>query len=594
MKIEELRSLYDLRFSLIPIEHRGKMPCVPWASYQRLRASWDQVFEWNARFDQTCNWAVVCGAVSDLAVVDIDPRNGGDLSKILEELDRPTYEVVTGGGGSHLYFRLDGKHLASSSGWRKGVDLQAEGKYVVAPGSVHASGKEYRNWGCTIIQPAPDVLWTPAQREDRAPGEERPPWVAEALAHPELVEAGTQNETLNRLAWYFAGHLEEDIGVAVLATWGSQLKTYDQGWGWNRGMIEEMVARVYEDHRKKNPRLRMNGAVPAANDSDRTPPPNPLLTAARGPKEFMEERAEQVEWIVEDLVAPGCITELLGAVKAGKSTWLCGFLSAMARGEDWLGKETRRTKALYVSEQEGLSLQATLTRGKLDELGRDDIEIITMRDLFSIQGWDVQVRCLVELAKEHECKLIVIDTLAKLSGMKGDDENSAGRAAAVTAPFNEAKADGLAIVFLRHGRKSGGNLSELGRGSSAFSGDVDVIVGLTQIDKKHKNMEVKGRLSEPFDLCLEYKDGTYSISENPALARAEAKDEEAWALITTCLREGPMTVYKICRVLKKVGACVSRGHVERLLALYEGREVSRERGARGVDIWRFNADKKES
>ncbi len=81
--------------------------------------------------------------------MDVDPRNGGDDS--LAELIRQhgpfpdTVEVVTGGGGSHLYFRYDAaafQHLRSRT-IAAGVEIKADGRQVVAPPSDHYSGGRY-------------------------------------------------------------------------------------------------------------------------------------------------------------------------------------------------------------------------------------------------------------------------------------------------------------------------------------------------------------------------------------------------------------------------------------------------------------------
>lgn len=78
-------------------------------------------------------------------VLDIDPRHHGD--ETLAQLEREhgplpvTPEVVTGGGGRHLYFR--GALPSSAGRIGPGVDVRGEGGYVVAPPSLHASGRRY-------------------------------------------------------------------------------------------------------------------------------------------------------------------------------------------------------------------------------------------------------------------------------------------------------------------------------------------------------------------------------------------------------------------------------------------------------------------
>ncbi|SMD14194.1 bifunctional DNA primase/polymerase [Kibdelosporangium aridum] len=79
--------------------------------------------------------AVRTGAVSVLVVVDIDPRNGGRLDTTLMP---PTTAVATGNHGWHLYYRHPG-HPVLSRGLPgfPGVDIKADGGYVVLPPSIH-------------------------------------------------------------------------------------------------------------------------------------------------------------------------------------------------------------------------------------------------------------------------------------------------------------------------------------------------------------------------------------------------------------------------------------------------------------------------
>ena len=78
--------------------------------------------------------AIRTGTAAGLAVVDIDPRNGGQVDRALMT---PTATVATGGGGWHLYYRHPGGPLLAALPGRAGVDVKADGGYVVAPPSVH-------------------------------------------------------------------------------------------------------------------------------------------------------------------------------------------------------------------------------------------------------------------------------------------------------------------------------------------------------------------------------------------------------------------------------------------------------------------------
>ena len=88
---------------------------------------------------------------SDLVVVDIDPRHGGDASwRRLVETYGPQLEagpqVLTGGGGAHYYFRNPPNVVVHSGAnlLGRGIDIRAAGRYVIAPPSCHISGGEYR------------------------------------------------------------------------------------------------------------------------------------------------------------------------------------------------------------------------------------------------------------------------------------------------------------------------------------------------------------------------------------------------------------------------------------------------------------------
>jgi len=89
---------------------------------------------------------IVTGAVSQLAVVDVDPRNGEGLTDLEREHgrlpDSPT--VVTPGGGHHAYLRLPpGVEVPCRVSLYPGLDLKGARGFVVAPPSLHPNGGRY-------------------------------------------------------------------------------------------------------------------------------------------------------------------------------------------------------------------------------------------------------------------------------------------------------------------------------------------------------------------------------------------------------------------------------------------------------------------
>ncbi len=134
-------------WSVIPIRAKAKRPAVPWKAYQNKCATEETVHAWFRRTPDY-NVGIVTGALSGLIVLDIDPRHGGNAS--LRKLEREhgalpdTLESITGGGGRHVYFSHPGGEVRNRVGIVPGIDLRGDGGCIVAPPSVHPSGKPYR------------------------------------------------------------------------------------------------------------------------------------------------------------------------------------------------------------------------------------------------------------------------------------------------------------------------------------------------------------------------------------------------------------------------------------------------------------------
>ncbi len=126
----------------------GKHPRTP-RGLKDATTDLEQIKRWWQKWPDA-NIGIATGAASGFFVVDIDPKNDG-LSGLSELLDRiggefpDTAQVITGSGGRHFLFRMpeaDIRNSAEKLG--AGVDVRANGGYVVAAPSVHASGNRYQ------------------------------------------------------------------------------------------------------------------------------------------------------------------------------------------------------------------------------------------------------------------------------------------------------------------------------------------------------------------------------------------------------------------------------------------------------------------
>ena len=208
---EALTAALDLLrrgWSVVPIRPKAKLPLIAWEEFQHRRADEAQLGDWFRHWPDA-NIGVVTGNVSQIVVLDIDPRHGGaDALAQLEAANGAlleTVEAATGGGGRHLYFHTPPTGLRSRAGLAPGIDLRAEGGLIIAPPSIHPSGKAYA-WraGHDPRSLAPALL--PQWLESLAHGE------GEMRGHTarywrELLRSGVAEGARNTTMASLAGHL---------------------------------------------------------------------------------------------------------------------------------------------------------------------------------------------------------------------------------------------------------------------------------------------------------------------------------------------------------------------------------------------------
>ncbi|MDQ3785195.1 MAG: bifunctional DNA primase/polymerase [Actinomycetota bacterium] len=132
----------------------GKHPLVRRGLYEGTTDT-TKIQSWWHRWPHA-NIGIATGPDSGLIVIDVDlPKAEASLQR-LEELRQqltPTLTARTGGGGLHLYFRHPERTLPNTTGRLPGleealpgIDVRAEGGYVVAPPSDHISSGKSCGW----------------------------------------------------------------------------------------------------------------------------------------------------------------------------------------------------------------------------------------------------------------------------------------------------------------------------------------------------------------------------------------------------------------------------------------------------------------
>jgi hypothetical protein len=151
--LDHARRLLALGLSVIPVPRPrpratpgqpgdGKVPTLAWAEYQRRLPTTDEIDRW---FATPMNLAVVTGAVSGVVVVDADDRDA--VRWAVRRLQYTPWQTKTA-RGFHLWYRHPGMRVANrariaTDDGRLPMDVRGDGGYVIAPGSIHASGVEY-------------------------------------------------------------------------------------------------------------------------------------------------------------------------------------------------------------------------------------------------------------------------------------------------------------------------------------------------------------------------------------------------------------------------------------------------------------------
>ncbi len=245
-------------------------------------------------------------------------------------------------------------------------------------------------------------------------------------------------------------------------------------------------------------------------------------------KELAEMTPENPDWIWEGFFTVGGITMINGKIKAaGKTTLVTHACRSVLDGRSFLGYPTKKTGVMYLTEQTNESFRESLRRANL--LDREDFVVSPWNSTKGMKWHDV-VDMAVEEAKKRGLGLLVVDTLSRFANLEGDSENNAGDALKAMKPLKYAAGEGLGVVIIGHERKSGGDVGDAGRGSSAFGGEADIIVSIKRPEGNTRpnirEMHSLGRFDQtPEKLVVELTDKGYrALGNDAAVAEEEAKE----------------------------------------------------------------------
>ncbi|MCL6447618.1 MAG: bifunctional DNA primase/polymerase [Armatimonadetes bacterium] len=522
----------------------GKHPRVPWKEFQGRRPTEEEIARWKKQFPG-CNWGIVTGQVSGVIVLDIDGPEGAEAIK---GKHLPLTWTVQTGKGTHYYFRCPGFPVQDAVRVLPGVDIRADGGYVVAPGSGHASGRKY--------------TWVPGMNPDDLPDGPAPcpKWLLELLQGKR--QSGGRRDKINPVN--VLNGVPEGMRDATLFKYACRLRT--------QGLTKEEATRlVLEAARNCQPPFPEETAKEKVESAWKYKNPGEeakkldRLPAGITDKELLEKVFPEPIWLIPDLLPTG-LTLLAGRSKIGKSWLALNIAVAVASGGRILDRQVKQAGVLYLSLEDtqrrlkdrlSSVLQGAPPPGKITfftSWPRIDQDGLTL-----LREW---------LAANPGTKLVIVDVLQKIrpprsknSGVYADDYAVMSSLKSVADEFEIAV---LVIHHLNQGAST--DFLTLISGSEGIPGGADTSwVLLRERGRADATLKVTGRdivIDGEAGFALEFDRTTTSwqlLGNAEDYRRSQERQE-----IIDVLKENlvPMSPKEVAKILGK-----DYGRVARLMNL---------------------------
>jgi len=434
----------------------------------------DRISSWWEMYPNA-NIGIACGP-SGLVVVDVDPRHGGDeswrdvVSKLGDHL-RDTCIAQTGGGGEHyLYTCPPAETVTSFANSDKftgplgaGVDVRAQGGYIVAPPSIHASGALYQ-WE---DDREPVVL--PFALLERLHGPRnnanlKLESTADILAG---VSEGARDYTLFRLA---ARLRAVDIPLAVAYSLIEQAATNCSP----PFPLAEARKKVESAYRRYEPGVGSFSeptSDPTTDDDAAS-----YATALIDWSTFWQRDQRAEDWMCDPIIPRSRSVAIYAKAKQGKSLLILDIAARLATGRRVFDRpEGDPLDVVYFD----LEMTQDDVFDRLSDMGYGpDVDLSRLHyyslpmlpPLDTAAGGDDVMR----IVRAHKTDLVVIDTTSRV--LSGGENDADTLRALYMYTGQRLKAEGITVVRLDHAGKD----AEKGqRGTSAKNDDVDLVWELT-------------------------------------------------------------------------------------------------------------------
>ncbi|HMO84054.1 MAG TPA: bifunctional DNA primase/polymerase [Lacipirellulaceae bacterium] len=234
-------------WSVLPL--RGKISAIPWQEFQARRPSPLELSDWffESRTPPT-GIGIVTGRVSQLVVVDCD--SPADAAFWTSQFPDSPLAVGTGGGGGPFHDAFPtGENVRNRVrvlGRR--IDIRGDGGYVVAPPSLHRSGRHYawQAYDAAAALPRFSPAWLAhGPRVGQTPARTHMGKVRNAVAYIQRICAvageGGHNATFRAACKLRDAGLAPDEALAVLGDWNET----NARPPWSAAELEHKISSAY-------------------------------------------------------------------------------------------------------------------------------------------------------------------------------------------------------------------------------------------------------------------------------------------------------------------------------------------------------------
>jgi hypothetical protein len=429
--------------AVFPLEAQGKKPITK-HGLKDASTDPDKIREMFAAHPYS-NIGMACGSQSGgIIVVDIDvdeekDKNGNDSLKEWEHEHGAlpdTAMTLTGRGGNHYLYRSAGD-TKSRIACKEGIDIRADGGYIVLPPSIHPNGAqyawEYELTDFGIVNANQSVI--DLMNEGVEPGKE--------FKVPDKIEPGSRNDIIYKLACSMQARGNGDKAILAAAK-AENLERCDPP------LDEEEVEKTVSSALKKP-----KGTAPYKEEKTK---PKMQIRKLKKASALLERDIPEPKVFVgvgSDLpllVEGTCI--LSAKPKLGKSWLALKLCLAVAAGEDFLGYKVRKCSTLYLDLETSEAIQKKRVTNMLGGEPCPD-NFYLESDTNTIEnGFVEQIESY--LKDDPDIGIVVIDVFQLIrSGSKSFKETEYEHAYRDITPLNElAQKHHISIVLVCHDRKS--------------------------------------------------------------------------------------------------------------------------------------------